>query len=34
MLLSSSARIDSHKFFESCGYKSNIKKGFANYINR
>lgn len=34
MLLSSSKRTDAHSFFEECGYKSDVKKGFVNYINR
>lgn len=34
MLLSSSARQESHEFFESCGYRGDLKKGFVNYINR
>lgn len=34
MLMSSSKRIEAHKFFEKCGYQSDLKKGFVNYINR
>ncbi|MGZ3771657.1 MAG: GNAT family N-acetyltransferase [Bdellovibrio sp.] len=34
MLMSSSKRIEAHKFFEKCGYRSDLKKGFVNYVNR
>ncbi len=34
MLLSSSNRAEAHAFFETCGYRGNIKRGFVNYINR
>lgn len=34
MLLSSSKRPEAHRFFERCGYHSDTKRGFVNYINR
>ena len=34
MLLSSSKRTEAHSFFERCGYSSELKRGFVNYINR
>jgi N-acetylglutamate synthase-like GNAT family acetyltransferase len=34
MLLSSTSRSEAHSFFEKCGYRSDVKKGFVNYINR
>jgi GNAT superfamily N-acetyltransferase len=34
MLLSSASRTEAHRFFESCGYRGEVKKGFVNYINR
>ncbi len=33
MLLSSAGRHTAHKFFENCGYRSDIKCGFVNYLN-
>lgn len=34
MLLSSSKRPDAHRFFEHCGYRGDLKRGFVNYLNR
>ncbi|MGZ3775627.1 MAG: GNAT family N-acetyltransferase [Pseudobdellovibrionaceae bacterium] len=34
MLLSSSKRLEAHRFFEQCGYLSDAKRGFVNYVNR
>ena len=34
MLLSSVSRSEAHSFFKKCGYRSDVKKGFVNYINR
>lgn len=34
MLLSSASRSEAHTFFEKCGYRGDLKRGFVNYINR
>lgn len=34
MLMSTSSRTFAHAFFEKCGYQSDVKKAFVNYINR
>jgi GNAT superfamily N-acetyltransferase len=34
MLLTSSKRAEAHTFFETCGYRGDLKRGFVNYINR
>jgi GNAT superfamily N-acetyltransferase len=34
MLLSGASRAEAHRFFERCGYRGDVKRGFVAYLNR